>query len=136
MAPLLGIASGAVNIAKKIFEGVKNRKDKKIEKKATALLDAQNQKAAIDNKLGALFSSMGGADTKVQSGSGNVLASLKGAFSPNPAIANFQPRTGAQAVQEINQEAAKASNGGGGMNPMYLILGAGVLLLFFFKRGR
>lgn len=129
---LLGIASGAVKVGAKIFQGIKNRKEKKVEKRAAALVEAQNKKAQVEGKIGAIFSTMGGADTKVQSGSGNFLAGIKSAFSPNPAIANFQPVSGAVAVNQQNKEAAAAA--GGGMNPMILI-GAGlVLLLLIFKK--
>lgn len=43
---LLGIASGAVKVGQKIFQGIKNRKEKKIEKKAAALVEAQEKKGS------------------------------------------------------------------------------------------
>lgn len=130
---LLGIASGAVKVGQKIFQGIKNRKEKKIEKKAAALVEAQEKKAAVDGKIGALFASMGGSEgTQIQSGSGNFLAGIKSAFSPNPTIANFQPVSGAMAVNNQNKEAAAAA--GGGMNPMILIGAALVLILLIFKK--
>lgn len=131
---LLGIASGAVKVGQKIFQGIKNRKEKKIEKKAAALVQAQEKKAAVDNKIGALFASMGGSEgTQVVSGSGNFLAGIKSAFSPNPAIANFQPVSGAVAVNNQNKEAAAAQSGGK-MNPIILIVAGLAVLLFIFKK--
>lgn len=133
MPVLSAIAAGAVNVGKKIFDGIKNRKDKKIEKKAAALVAAQEGKANVENKYGALFATMGGGEgTRAISGSGNFLAGIKNAFSPNPAVANFQPVSGAMAVQKQNADAAQAQ--GGGMNPMILLLGGAVLLLFIFKK--
>jgi hypothetical protein len=131
---LLGIASGAIKIGQKIFQGIKNRKEKKVEKKAQALVDAQNKQAQVEGKIGKLFSTMGGQDTQVISGSGNFLAGIKSAFSPNETIANFQPVSGAVAVNQQNEKAARVSGGMGGMNPMYLLIGAGVLLLLIFKK--
>ena len=130
----LAIATGAVKIGQKIFQGIKNRKEKKVEKKAAALVEAQNKQAQVEGTIGKLFSSMGGNDTQVISGSGNFLAGIKSAFSPNEAIANFQPVSGAVAVNQQNKEAARVSGGMGGMNPMYLLIGAGVLLLLIFKK--
>lgn len=127
-----GIALGAFKVGKKIFEGVKNRKEKKVEKKAASLLEAQQKKQQVEGKAAAIFSSMGGQDTQVISGSGNFLAGIKGAFTTNKAIENFQPQTGAQAVAQQNNAAAAAS--GGGMNPMYLIAAGAILLLFVFKK--
>jgi len=130
---LLGIASGAVKVGQKIFQGIKNRKEKKIEKRAAALVEAQEKKAAVEGKFGALFSTMGANEgTQAISGSGNFLAGIKGAFTTNKAIENFQPQTGAQAVAQQNNAAAAAS--GGGMNPMYLIAAGAILLLFVFKK--
>lgn len=131
---VLGIASGAIKVGQKIFEGVRNRKEKKIEKRAAALVDAQQKKAVVDGKIGALFTTMGGAEgAQGISGSGNFLAGIKGAFSPNPAIANFQPVSGAMAVNQQNEKAAAAVSPGG-MNPLILI-GAGlVLVLLIFKK--
>ena len=108
--------------------------EKKVEKKAAALVEAQNKQAQVEGTIGKLFSSMGGNDSRVISGSGNFLAGIKSAFSPNEAIANFQPVSGAVAVNQQNKEAARVSGGMGGMNPMYLLLGAGVLLLLIFKK--
>jgi hypothetical protein len=119
---LLGIASGAIKIGQKIFQGIKNRKEKKVEKKAAALVEAQNKQAQVEGKIGKLFTSMGGEDTRVISGSGNFLAGIKSAFSPSEPTASFQPVSGAIAVNQQNKEAARVS--GGGMNPMYLLLGA------------
>lgn len=130
----LAIATGAIKIGQKIFQGIKNRKEKKVEKKAAALVEAQNKQAQVEGTIGKLFSSMGGNDTQVISGSGNFLAGIKSAFSPNEAIANFQPVSGAVAVNQQNKEAARVSGGMGGMNPMYLLIGAGVLLLLIFKK--
>ena len=127
----LAIATGAIKIGQKIFQGIKNRKEKKVEKKAAALVEAQNKQAQVEGTIGKLFSSMGGNDTQVISGSGNFLAGIKSAFSPT---ANFQPVSGAVAVNQQNKEAARVSGGMGGMNPMYLLLGAGVLLLLIFKK--
>lgn len=130
---LLGIASGAAKIGQKIFQGVKNRKEKKIEKRAAALVEAQEKKAIVENKYGAIFSSMGGEGTQAISGSGNFLAGIKGAFSPNPNIAAFTPISGAMAVQKQNEDLAQ-SQGSPKMNPLILI-GAGlVLVLLFFKK--
>ena len=130
----LAIATGAIKIGQKIFEGIKNRKEKKVEKKAAALVEAQNKQAQVEGTIGKLFSSMGGNDTQVISGSGNFLAGIKSAFSPSQPTANFQPVSGAIAVNQQNKEAARVSGGMGGMNPMYLLLGAGVLLLLIFKK--
>jgi hypothetical protein len=130
----LAIATGALKIGQKIFQGIKNRKEKKVEKKAAALVEAQNKQAQVNGQIGALLSSMGGNDSQVISGSGNFLAGIKSAFSPNEAIANFQPVSGAVAVNQQNKEAARVSGGMGGMNPMYLLIGAGVLLLLIFKK--
>lgn len=130
---LLGIASGAVKVGQKIFQGIKNRKEKKIEKKAAALVEAQEKKAAVEGKFGALFSTMGAAEgTQAISGSGNFLAGIKSAFTTNKAIENFQPQTGAQAIVKQNEQAAAAA--GGGMNPMYLLIAGAVLLLLVFKK--
>lgn len=130
---LLGIASGAVKIGQKIFQGIKNRKEKKIEKRAAALVEAQEKKAAVEGKFGALFSTMGAAQgTQAISGSGNFLAGIKSAFTPKSEIANFQPVSGAQAVVKQNEQAAAAA--GGGMNPMYLLIAGAVLLLLVFKK--
>jgi len=128
---LLGIASGAVKVGQKIFQGIKNRKEKKVEKRAAALVAAQEKKSQVDGKIGALFSTMGGEGTQAISGSGNFLAGIKGAFTTNKEIANFQPQTGAQAIKTQNIEAASS---GGGMNPMYLIAAGAVLLLLVFKK--
>jgi hypothetical protein len=128
---LLGIAAGALKIGQKISQGIKNRKEKKVEKKAQALIDAQNKQAQVEGKIGAVLSTMGGNDSQVISGAGNFLAGIKSAFTPNENIAAFQPISGAQAVQKQNQDAA---GGMGGMNPMYLLIGAGVLLLLIFKK--
>jgi hypothetical protein len=103
MAAVLGIAAGAIKVGQKIFEGFKNRKEKKIEKKATALLEAQTKKDAAVNKFGNLFGggagiSSPGEGTQSISASGNFLAGVKGAFKPNPNIAAFTPISGAQAV--------------------------------------
>lgn len=128
---LLGIASGALKIGQKIFQGIKNRKEKKVEKKAQALVDAQNKQATVNEKIGAVFASMGGGQgTQAISASGNLLAGIKAAFSPNKDIAAFQPVSGANAVAKQNADAA----GGGGMNPMFLLLGAGLLILLIFKK--
>lgn len=130
---LLGIASGAVKVGQKIFQGIKNRKEKKIEKRAAALVEAQEKKAAVEGKFGALFSTMGAAEgTQAISGSGNFLAGIKSAFTPSKEIANFQPVSGAQAVVKQNEQAAAAA--GGGMNPMYLLIGGALLLLLVFKK--
>lgn len=132
---LLGIAKGAIKIGQKIFQGIKNRKEKKVEKKAAALVEAQQKQAQVQGKIGEVFSSLGGADTQVISGAGNFLAGIKSAFSPNETIANFQPVSGAVAVNQQNEKAARVSGGMmGGMNPMYLLIGAGVLLLLIFKK--
>lgn len=127
---LLGIASGALKIGQKIFQGIKNRKEKKVEKRAQALIDAQEKQAQVQGKIGAVLSTMGGNDSQVISGAGNFLAGIKSAFTPNQAIANFQPVSGAQAVNQQN----RALNSPGGMNPMYLLIGAGLLILLIFKK--
>jgi len=127
----LAIASGAIKVGQKIFQGIKNRKEKKVEKRAAALVEAQQKEAQVNAKIGTLLSSMGGNDTQVISGSGNFLAGIKGAFTTNKEIANFQPQTGAQAIKTQNIEAASS---GGGMNPMYLIAAGAVLLLLVFKK--
>ena len=135
-----GIALGALKVGKKIFEGVKERKSAKIEKRANALLEAQQNKDAAINRFSEILGVQGkstavtsaGSGPQVISGSGNALAGIKGAFSPNPNIAAFQPISGAKAVVMQN-EAAAAAQSGGGMNPLLLLAGA-VLLFFAIKK--
>jgi hypothetical protein len=135
MAGLLGIAAGAIKIGQKIFSGIKARKEKKVEKKAAALVEAQNKQAQAEGKIGALLSSMGGNDSQVISGSGNFLAGIKSAFSPNETIANFQPVSGAIAVNQQNKEAARVSGGMGDMKPI-LLFGGFVLVIWILKKLR
>jgi hypothetical protein len=152
MGLFLGIASGAIKIGQKIFGKIKEKREAKVEKKAAALVAAQNKAAASDDKIASILGTLGGS--QAVSSSGNALAGLKAlitgaapvaAVNPQPATTpNFYPEMGSLAGNGVR--ASKASyqevrdqregGGSGGNNKMLLIIGGAalVLLLIFKKR--
>ncbi len=107
---LLGaIANGSLKIGKKIYTGIKERKEKKVEKKAEQLLKAQQDAANIGLKL---------EGTGLISGSGNIINQIKGLINPS---------SGAVAV--ANQNAPQPQ----GENPIVYIVGGIVAVFVLFK---
>ena len=105
---LLGsIANGALKIGKKIYTGIKERKEKKVEKKAEQLLKAQQDAANIGLKL---------EGTGLISGSGNIINQIKGLINPS---------SGAVAV--ANQNAPQ------GKNPIVYIVGGLIAIFVLLK---
>lgn len=138
---LLGIATGAVNIGKKIFGGIKRRQEKRIAKKAQNLLESQTRLSDAARKFGftptivddeqfdlsqvnSLINPQRGS--LALSSAANALFAVKGGDAENvrPSAANV-----------ALEERAKMP-GPGNVNPMILIGGALVLILLFISKRR
>jgi len=141
MSLLLGIAGGAVKIGQKIFGGIKNRREKKIAKKAQALLEQQTRLTkfnTISQKFGFTPGIVGdtdnsdelgflinpGAGTQSLSSAANALFNRKG----DPEA--LKPTSASVALDE------RENPGPGKVNPMLLIGGAFVLILLFISKRR
>lgn len=131
---ILAIAQGAIKIGQKIFQGVKARKEAKIEKAANRLEIQRSSLADVSkfftpgivqsnpNLLGQLGSLINpSAGLQAISGAGNALAMAKGDVQP----------------QNANMAAGEqvGGNAGGGMNPI-LLIGAGIVLLLLLMKKR
>jgi hypothetical protein len=130
---ILAIAKGAANIAGKIVEGVKNRREKAINKAAANLVEKQARLDQATNfftpgiaseprQRKPLFSSLKTlinpeAGSQAISGAGNNIAAIKGG--------DVVPSAGREVY---------AQPSGPGMNPMFLIAGAGLLIFLLFKK--
>lgn len=124
---LIGIASGAIKIGQKIFQGVKARKEKKAEKKAAQAAKAAQKADDVSTKIAALQGLISpDAGSQSISGAGNLLAMLKG--ESGQAVNPASPSTAV-----AKQNAALEQQGGGNM--MYVIIGVvALVVLFLFKR--
>jgi len=131
---VLAIAQGAAKIAGKLFQGVKKARDKKVQKAAQRLVNAQEKQSSIGQffnpgivqtaDLGkvarpGLISSLGslisGEGSQQISSAANNLNAVKGG--------PVEPRTGS--------EAATSGGTGMGIDPKIILYGLGALLLFF-----
>lgn len=136
---VLGIATGAARVAGKLFQGVKRRREERVEKAAERLVEAQNRAAKVNTLFTAspvladpdlkidrpgLISRFKdlidpGAGLQAISGAANNLQNVKQVVSPI---------SGAQAIAQQSEDRNK-------VNPMLLIGGAVlVAILFLMKR--
>ena len=118
MSIVLGIASGALQIGKKIFGKIKERRQEKANKAAAR---AQFANDKINSILGNL------SDEQKLSSSGNAVASMKAMFSSTPSF------TLPTDYKEVRAKTA-GTGGMGGMNPMVLIGVSLIAILFLFKK--
>lgn len=118
---LIAIATSAVKVGQKIFSGIQKRKEKRIEKKSTALNDQRSELAKASDFFGS---------------KGNPLQTFinptAGGMALSDAAENLSNLKGGAIDPQQRQQSASASPS---INPMFLILGGAVLLILFFKKG-
>jgi hypothetical protein len=130
---ILAIAKGAANIAGKIVEGVKNRRENAINKAAANLVEKQARLDQATNfftpgisseprQRKPLFSSLKTlinpeAGRQAISGAGNNIAAIKGG--------DVVPASGKDVY---------AQPSGGGMNPMILLAAAAAIIFLFIRK--
>lgn len=135
---LLGIATGAVNIGKKIFGGIKRRQEKRIAKKAQNLLESQTRLSDAARKFG--FTPTIVDDEEFDLSQVNSLinpqrGSLSLSSAANSLFAIKGENIAPSAANVALEERAKMP-GPGNVNPMILIGGALVLILLFISKRR
>jgi len=156
---LVSIATGAAKIAGKIFQGVKVRREEKIEKKAAQLVDQRTKLASLNNLFNPDNEPWLGNSPGIVSGSNPVQSVVRRILNPQPAKPQpsaplINPEAGSLAISGAannlmdakagmimpvsgSQQQNQGFNDPNKINPMLLIGGAFiVLLLFISKRGR
>ena|SRR5690348_16479064 len=120
MIPFLAIASGAINIGKKIFGKIKERQSEKKEKRAA-------KQAKKDAKIAAVESMISGSDGSTPiTESGNILAGLKGLIGG---------QVGGKAGEDPNIPDSPGS-GGGLMDFFKTPLGIGIAIVLALLIGK
>jgi hypothetical protein len=136
---LIGIAAGAVKVGQKIFQGIKKRKEKKIEKLATKIADQRSTIAKVNSiATPGIFASQGDNT--------DALASLKSLINPSAGLQSISSaannlqdlKGGAEEIQPTAANVAlqERASGAGPVNPMLLIGGAFILILLFISKKR
>lgn len=140
---VLAIAQGAAKVAGKIFQGVKKRREAKVEKAAGRLLEAEQRRSQINQ----LFSTPGIVQGNAPIGTLKkpaFISSLSGLIDPGAgsqaisgaANALQQIKGGAVAPRDAKLVAEEVSVGTGkGFDPKWLLYGAVALIaLPFIKK--
>lgn len=120
MLPFLAIASGAINIGKKIFGKIKARQSEKKEKRAAKQAKKDAKIAAVEST----FSGAAGATPITESG--NILAGLKGLIGG---------QVGGKAGDE-NIPPDSPAGGGGFMDFFKTPLGVGIAIVLALLIGK